>query len=34
MSKIKLKQIAVLFDSERSVITKHINNLFKTKELQ
>ena len=34
MGKINLKQIAVLFDSERSVVTKHINNVFKTKELQ
>ena len=33
MGKINLKQIAVLFDSERSVVTKHNNNVFKTKEL-
>jgi len=28
------KQLADLFESERSVVTKHINNVFKTKELQ
>lgn len=27
------KQIAELFDKERSVITKHINNIFKEQEL-
>ncbi|MBI5325331.1 MAG: hypothetical protein HZB41_08700 [Ignavibacteriae bacterium] len=27
------KQIAELFETERSVITKHINNIFKTEEL-
>lgn len=27
------KLIAELFDTERSVITKHIHNIFKTKEL-
>ena len=28
------KQMSELFATERSVITKHINNIFKTKELQ
>ena len=28
------KQMAGIFETERSVITKHINNLLKTKELQ
>jgi hypothetical protein len=28
------KQMGVLFNTERSVITKHINNIFKTKELE
>jgi len=28
------KQIAELFDSERSVITKHLKNIFETKELK
>ncbi len=28
------KQFSELFDTERSVITKHINNILKTKELQ
>ena len=27
------KHMAELFTTERSVITKHINNIFKTKEL-
>ncbi|MCK4422940.1 MAG: hypothetical protein KAV18_02585 [Candidatus Omnitrophica bacterium] len=27
------KQIAELFNTERSVVTKHIGNIFKTKEL-
>jgi len=28
------KQVALLFNAERSVITKHINNILKTKELE
>jgi len=28
------KQMAVLFDTERSVITKHLRNIFATKELE
>jgi prophage maintenance system killer protein len=28
------RQMALLFNTERSVITKHINNIFKTKELE
>ncbi len=28
------KQLSQLFQTERSVITKHINNIIKTKELQ
>jgi len=28
------KQMAMLFNTERSVITKHINNIFRTKELE
>jgi hypothetical protein len=28
------KQIATLFETERSVITKHINNVFRTRELE
>ncbi|HPM70356.1 MAG TPA: hypothetical protein PLS57_05445 [Smithellaceae bacterium] len=27
------KQMAELFDTERSVITKHLNNIFKSNEL-
>lgn len=30
---LRQEQIAILFDKERSVITKHINNVFKEKEL-
>jgi len=28
------KQMSTLFETERSVITKHLNNIFKTKELE
>ena len=28
------KQMAMLFDTERSVVTKHLRNIFATKELQ
>lgn len=28
------KQIAILFDKDRSVITKHIGNIFNDKELE
>ncbi len=30
---LKLKQIATLFDRDNSVISRHINNIFKSKEL-
>jgi len=28
------KQISALFETERSVITKHLNNVFRTEELE
>lgn len=28
------QQMAVLFDKDRTVITRHINNIYKTKELE
>ncbi|MCZ2316201.1 MAG: cell filamentation protein Fic, partial [Bacteroidales bacterium] len=28
------KQMAILFDTERSVVTKHLRNIFATKELE
>ena len=31
---LNLNQIATLFDRDKSVISRHLNNIFKSKELQ
>lgn len=31
---LNIEQISKLFDRDRTVITKHINNIFKEKELE
>ncbi|MFH6602159.1 virulence RhuM family protein [Maribacter algicola] len=31
---LNLNQIATLFDRDKSIISRHLNNIFKTKELQ